>query len=505
MRELADLINYVNPKRLNRLSYFFRSSAKRRKTHVGRLYEAVVNKKIGTDKEGSKLLFGYAGSSHYYKVKHELKQQLLNSVLLVESDQKDKGTYYEVFIHCRKELYAAEVLFVEGHIEASIYILKKLLSKAIEAELTEIVLPVLYYLRTYSLTVVSDVEACIRYRALEKYWIRIRDAEERVDHMYAELAVNYVGTSAPPKESVYLAKEFLVEVEEKFKDIKTARYLHRYFFIRSVLHDSLGEHREGIEVGWEAVEELGKIKLAPRGFMRSVLFHIIASSIRLRALHDGRRAVLKALTLVDEGTRPWFRINQLYLYLCVRSDDFGTAVRTMNKMIGHKWFKKLPVGFKERCYLLRAYLNWLIAIGKADTGNERLDSFRIGRFINNVPEFSKDKLGMNVPILIIQALWLLQQRRYLLARHRLDNLKRYALKYLASSKGVLRTYYFIRTLTQLSNANFHRGAFIRKSAPHYRSLQEQPVTENLQSVEVEIIPYEDLYQYTLDLLDDSVH
>ena len=101
MKVLADLIDYVSPKRLLSLSYFFRRGGRRQKTHADRLYDAVVQKKIESDKEGSKRLFGKVGTSHYYKVKFELKQQLLNSVLLVENDQKELGTYFEVFIRCR--------------------------------------------------------------------------------------------------------------------------------------------------------------------------------------------------------------------------------------------------------------------------------------------------------------------------------------------------------------------------------------------------------------------
>ncbi|PHI18684.1 hypothetical protein CEQ90_16610 [Lewinellaceae bacterium SD302] len=505
MKELADLIDYVSPKRLMSLSYFFRRGARRQKTHADRLYDAVVKKKIDSDKEASKRLFGVSGSSHYYKVKFELKQQLLNSVLLVENDQKELGTFFEVFIQCRKELYAAEVLFVEGHILASVDILKKLLSRAIEAELTDIIIPVLYYLKTYSLSIMPDPVACQRYQALERKWIRIRTAEEVVDELYTDLAVNYVKTAAPPPDTIYTALNKLNNIHDLYKDIRTARYIYKYYFILYMTYDSQGHYREGIEISWKAVRSLSKGDYVPRGFIRSMLLQIIDASIRLRALNDGQRAVIQSLRLVEEGERDWFRINQLYLYLCIRSDEYSTAIKTINRMFDHRKFKKLPGEFKERYYLLRAYVSWLIESKSIDVKGEPLNSFRIGRFINDVPRFSKDKMGMNVPVLIIQVLWLLQRKNYEVARGRLDSLKRYSLKYLSTNKGMLRTYYFIRVLTQLSNANFHRAAFVRKAASFYRLLREQPSTASLQSVEVEIVPYEDMYEYALNILDNKIH
>ena len=97
MKDLIDLVQYVSPQRLKRLSFFFRGKQTRDKTYAGKLYQAIVDGQKWDDKAASKELFGKPRSSHYYKVKHELKQELINSVLLIDAGQKSRGTYYAGF------------------------------------------------------------------------------------------------------------------------------------------------------------------------------------------------------------------------------------------------------------------------------------------------------------------------------------------------------------------------------------------------------------------------
>ena len=205
------------------------------------------------------------------------------------------------------------------------------------------------------------------------------------------------------------------------------------------------------------------------------------------------------------GDLPWFRIYQLYLYLCIHSQQFESAVNVLNRIFSHKKFKSLPSGRKERWYLLRAYLHWLIVTGIVAPKGEVLHSFRLGRFINEVPIFSKDKQGMNIPTLIIQALWLVQRKDYGGARERFTSLERYAGRYLRDTAGLKRAYYFIKLISQLPKADFHRMGFERKAARYLAKLQEYPRSQDQQAIEVEVIPYERFYSYILSILDHKLH
>lgn len=505
MKDLKDLAEYVNPRRLKRLRYFFKGKRARDETHAGRLYNAVLKGELEDDKTASELLFGKAGASHYYKVKHELRQELLNTVLLIDSGQKERGVYYSGFLRCRKELYAAEVLWVEGHVRAAISVLRKLLPYAKELEFPGLVVPILERLRSFT---VAHAPNQSDYDSLQediKYWTRLRSAEERIKELLYDMLIEYALSAAPPEDRFDELDEKYKCLLKEYDSVDTVEFLFSASMVKFGLLDGRGLYQEALEVCWDGIRSLELKAHVPRGYIRNLLMQVIGVSIRIRSMYHGRRAVIQALRITDEGDGPWFRINQLYFYVSFRSGEYQNAVALCNRMLNHPQFSKLGNDHKERWYLLRAYLSWLLIVNEdVDLYNE-LSEFRLRRFLNNVPGFIKDKMGFNVPVLIIQVLWLLQKKQYLDVRNRLESLMRYSLRYLAKTKGLLRTYYFIKLLSQLNNSNFRRSLFVHKAAPYLAKMSSYTVEEDLQSVEVEIIVYEDLYKYTLRLLDENMH
>ena len=56
-------------------------------------------------------------------------------------------------------------------------------------------------------------------------------------------------------------------------------------------------------------------------------------------------------------------------------------------------------------------------------------------------------------------------------------------------------------LLQIPNANFHRTGVKRKAKRYYDTLLETPLEIVNQADEIEIIPYEDLWEFILESLD----
>ena len=97
MLELQQLVSYVTPNRLKRLSFFRNSSQGDENTQMQQLYHAIFNDEIENDKEACQLLFGKDKDRRYAKVKHRLKQQMLDTVLLLEPIEKGLSDYHESF------------------------------------------------------------------------------------------------------------------------------------------------------------------------------------------------------------------------------------------------------------------------------------------------------------------------------------------------------------------------------------------------------------------------
>ena len=139
---------------------------------------------------------------------------------------------------------------------------------------------------------------------------------------------------------------------------------------------------------------------------------------------------------------------------------------------------------------------------KADKERDsKAKTFRIARFLNTVPKFSLDKKGLNIPILILQVLFFIQQKKYGEVSDRTEALNAYCYRYLRKD-DTFRSNCFIKMLMVLPKAHFHKARVIRQADKYYQQLLKSNEIRNTKSSEIEPIPYEALWQLVWGMLDN---
>ena len=126
-------------------------------------------------------------------------------------------------------------------------------------------------------------------------------------------------------------------------------------------------------------------------------------------------------------------------------------------------------------------------------------NFKIGKFLNEVPVFSKDKRGLNVSIIIVQIMLLLKQKKYNAIIDKMAGLERYSSRYL-NMFNTYRCNCFIKMLLQLEKRSFHPIAVQRHTEKYMEKLQKVPLEKSEAVLEMEIIPYDTLWKMILKLL-----
>ena len=129
----------------------------------------------------------------------------------------------------------------------------------------------------------------------------------------------------------------------------------------------------------------------------------------------------------------------------------------------------------------------------------------MGKFLNEVPLYSKDKSGLNVQILIVQILFYFRQGKIDQAINRIASLNQYCHKYLRKDH-TLRSNCFIKMLVILITNQFHKEATLRKTKKYIKILKENPIQKAKQSIAIEIVPFEDLWEIiTADLKNEFMY
>ena len=130
--------------------------------------------------------------------------------------------------------------------------------------------------------------------------------------------------------------------------------------------------------------------------------------------------------------------------------------------------------------------------------------FSVNKFLNDTPIFSKDKRGLNIPILIAQILFLIHQKKYDKVIDRIDAIERYCTRYLRKD-DTFRSNCFIKMLLQIPVSGFHKNGLERRASRYYKELLSNPIEVSNQSHDVEIIPYEDLWELALNSLETKFY
>ena len=179
------------------------------------------------------------------------------------------------------------------------------------------------------------------------------------------------------------------------------------------------------------------------------------------------------------------------------------SLRLLHISISDRKFRLLPQNLQQLWYVNEAYIHFLIRRGKIDQKllqDKPLRNFRLYKFLNDVPIYARDKRGVNISILIIHVLFLLDQRKFSRIHDRVDALNQYCYRYLRRDE-TFRSNCFIKMLVQVPKAGFNRIRTERYAKPYYQKLLSMPLSESRQGIEMEVMPYEDLWEMVLEMLD----
>ena len=107
---------------------------------------------------------------------------------------------------------------------------------------------------------------------------------------------------------------------------------------------------------------------------------------------------------------------------------------------------------------------------------------------------------MNVPILITQIAFLIINKKYDDAVDRIDSIEKYCARHLRKKNDTFRSDCFIKVLMQIPVFGFDRKRIARESGILFDKLQSVPIEMANQPYELEIIPYEHMWDYILSSL-----
>lgn len=486
IKELVQIITRIKLRSIRKLGFPF--------VHESRLGEMYDYFEEGKPEEdiAAYLTGKSVKSGSYRRLKSDLSDRLIASLFLVDLSLPSYNNRQRAYYELLKNWTTAKILLGKSARLAGIELAERSLRQALFFEFNDIALDLSKNLSLLYGTVIGDSK---KYQIYHDTYLKLKEivaAEFLAEEAYVELIINYVRQKTEDEVVSQKATDYslaLAPLLEKFD----AYNLHLYDgLIKMIISSSIGDYEQTEKFCDEWIVFFEKKKYSANVPLQIAYYQKLNCHFQMRSFDEKSPYIDRGLQLLEEGSYNWYKFLETYLLLALHTQQYESAYKTYTQARGHKRFKSLTDEVKEYWRVLGAYIHYLVKVGEipAALNDPAFSKFRIGRFLNQTPHFSKDKRGVNVSILIIQILFLIARGQYSETVDKMDAMEQYCRRHLFRDE-TLRAFYFIKALLVIPKNFFHKEAVKRKAEKYLLKLNDHPLEEvGPSSILTEIIPFE---------------
>lgn len=465
-----------------------------RENQLGEFYQKVsIDETLELEELKNSLFPGKKHAQKYFNhLKHRLTNQLLDWLLLVDLG---KTKIQRGYSHCYKRYGLAKVLIALGFKNIGVKVAEKTLSQAIKFEFTDICYSLANELMIHYGALIGDRKLFYKYKKLSIKQLEILHAEHLAYRYYTEVFFYFSNSRYTKKEIAQKSVRYADELRKLRESVNTYRFNLVYFNILASQYQFLNKYRELIKVCESAIQYF---KGLDRPLTYAVFFSFYikkaSSNINLKNFDSAQEDIDECEKLPPAGSYNW-HVMQIYRALLgFHSKNYEITFDAFES--AKAYFDNVPDNIVQQWRIIEAYIYFF----KKQLALERKSRFKLGKFLNDVPIYSKDKRGNNISILILQVLIFLSQGKKPAIIDRIDALKQYTRRHL-NTDNTFRSSCFIKMLIQLESGHFNRIAVSRRVEPYLQQLESVPIDVAQQPGELEVVPYEVLWEMVLDMLD----
>jgi hypothetical protein len=462
-------------------------------------WDGIARGRFSTDEAAAKALYGEDGEgSKYRKLKSDFRDRLLDAVLLIDGNQKSYSDYQKAYYECHRQWTVVRILTGQNANTAALTLATRLLRQAEKYDFTLLAMDIASYLRTqYGLRESNDR----KFREAQEVFERHRktyDAENQAEALYTTLIVRYVNNRSAQNEVSRLAAEYWEQISPYMAQHATYKLQMYGYMVGLMRHTAANDHTRALEACDEAIAFFKSRDYEPRVPLQIFYYQRLICNIQLRQFEAGQESADYCLKVMQEGTFNWFKYRELYLQLSLHTGEFARASEILHTTVEHSRFEFLPENVKEIWRIYEAFVQYLILVGKAPA-RQGGPKFKLAKFINDTPIFSKDKSGINIAIIVVKFLLMLQERRFSQILDDVEAIEQYCYRHLRGDNAQ-RSYYFLKMLLYVPTSGFDAELSRSKAARYLQKLNDTPLQVANQTHEIEVIPYEMLWDIAMESL-----
>jgi hypothetical protein len=461
-------------------------------TKVRQFFEGISLDTWQNEDEAAAALYGpNCGASHtsFRVLKTELKKRLqflMGGVL--DFKQSDKMTdFQQAYYITTRQQAVLKILNGRAKYFAVFDLAQSLCELAMKFEFAEPVITATAMLKRHYLTKVPDAKKYVYYKELQEKYTRILEAERMADDFFAEVTGSFIENRTAKLLLKPVVDGFMEQLSPYKNSVNSFFFIYYAGMLEIWSWIIVNDYTQALRVSDECISRLEEKNFRYDSGLLGLLHRKVICCMMLKKYSEGIEAIEKTNALMLPNSHNWFNNGILQIQLAFHTQDYKQAIQKCIELVKSSGFDYQISTVKEELKICEAYLQWLVAYNKIKVSKaekEAIGQFRLTRIINELLTFSKDKKGMNIPILMLQVLWLLAEKRYEEFLDRLDALSKYKTRYLKEDEN-LRTNLIIKLLYQIPENGYDKRKILRKTEALLQRLNEAQSA----AYEIEVFPY----------------
>jgi hypothetical protein len=472
---------------------------------IDRLFTYLKEADDPDDDEAAGYLYGKGRLKSYppYKqVKHYLKYELINAATAITPGEKvSESDRIGTALFCNRLLSMGSILMYKGATKIAVELLEQAFDIAdrfnivVQASESSSEL-----MRLYSQNL-HDRKKFLYYKEQADRYQHLRHAIFLVEKELTTVR-NMVQLNEDNEKIHAYAAEQSERYQHLLTDFEDVRIYAAFYYMKITGLFAGYEYQLAAAASQAAIDFFDTHGLGRSQQSQVFRSTLITSYVQLGAYEKGSQLLNATMEMVSRNGMNYYKMIEHGMLLSMRTGHYQAAYEWFSRVDQNAMQETLSASYAEFFQLYRGYLYFLGMLDRVDINPEdhNFQNFRIGRFMNETVNYSKDKRTMNVHLLIIQMLSFTVQQQYGKAIDRVEAIQKYCGRHLRRNDAY-RSNCFLKMLLELPLNGFHRAAVERKAEKWQKKMAEVPFDIVSQSHEMEIIPYEVLWELVVESLE----
>jgi len=467
------------------------------------LFENIIDGKIKNDAAARRALNYAPNSKSFLKFKERYTKKLIDYILLSDTNIQLHEFVFEEHIKLMKLFTAARIIQYERQRENAIKIYKYIFNHSKKLELLDLQLFAGLAIRKYYAYIKPDKKQ-FKYYSDELDRVNVSIFKDlKISKFYDTISHDNLSTKEDNidiyrKNTLSESLNFLSDL----KDSDTYLYKSQVYEIAAFAYTINNEHEKSINIAKKSVSLIKESQHTPEYKLFAAYKDIMSTYLKLNDFDNAKVYLDKALGLLTKKQFNYFSLKSIEYTIFANQKDYDSLFLLTKDIISSKSLKEYKNSLQE-WKLREAFANVLLESGRINVellNKMDVKEFRISKFMNEISLFTKDKRGTNISILVVELIHFLIKKQYDKVADKLDALNLYTFRYLKNDH-TLRSNCFIKMLLKLPEAEYHPLRTMRYVKKYEQKLKENPFELSLKNIDVEIIPYEHLWEIIIDILD----